>query len=179
MVLDNNEIQRIVTETFGTEVSGFEVTHGMLTFTVSAGACKRLVEFMHGDKVLRFNFLTDLCGMHYPDNTPDRQFGMVYLLHNWFDNVRVRIKTFLPAENPETDSLTSVFAAANWMEREAYDFFGIRFAGHPNLKRIMNDDGMTVFPMRKEYPLEDHYRTDKDDRFFGREVNPGNVGKEG
>jgi NADH-quinone oxidoreductase subunit C len=89
-------------------------------------------------------------------------------MHNWLDNVRIRIKSFLPASNPEIDSVVPLFLGANWMERETYDFFGIVFKGHPQLKRILNMDEMTVFPMRREFPLEDGGRTDKDDRFFGR-----------
>jgi NADH-quinone oxidoreductase subunit C len=177
MALDNNEIQRIITNCYANETSGFEVIHDILTFTVSPNVCKDLIQFMHTDSLLRFNFLTDLCGVHYPDNEPDKQFAVVYLLHNWYDNIRVRVKTFLPGENPEVDTLSSVYASANWMERETYDFYGIRFIGHPNLKRILNHDGMKVFPMRKEFPLEDEFRTDKDDRFFGREVNPNSIGR--
>jgi NADH-quinone oxidoreductase subunit C len=65
-------------------------------------------------------------------------------------------------------SITSFFSAANWMERETYDFYGIIFEDHPNLKRILNVEYMDYFPMRKEYPLEDPTREDKDDRYFGR-----------
>jgi NADH-quinone oxidoreductase subunit C len=61
-----------------------------------------------------------------------------------------------------------VFAAANWLERETYDFYGVIFEGHPNLKRILNVDEMIIFPMRKEYPLEDQTREDKNDSMFGR-----------
>jgi len=65
----------------------------------------------------------------------------------------------------------SLFVGANWQERETYDFFGIKFKGHPQLKRILNMDEMSVFPLRKEYTMEDMHRTDKDDRFFGRTQN--------
>jgi NADH-quinone oxidoreductase subunit C len=82
--------------------------------------------------------------------------------------VRIRIKAFLPEQNPEIPTLSSVFSAANWMERETYDFFGVRFQGHPDMRRILNVDHMEMFPLLKQYPLEDSSRTDKDDRFFGR-----------
>jgi NADH-quinone oxidoreductase subunit C len=81
---------------------------------------------------------------------------------------RIRIKTFVAMANPRLASLTSLFPAANWMERETFDFYGILFEGHPNLKRILNVEYLDYFPMRKEYPLEDPTRHDKDDRFFGR-----------
>jgi NADH:ubiquinone oxidoreductase subunit C len=68
-------------------------------------------------------------------------------------------------------TITDLFAGANWMERETYDFYGIEFTGHPDLRRILNMDDMDYFPMRKEYVLEDGTREDKDDRFFGRNTN--------
>ena len=89
-------------------------------------------------------------------------------MHNWLDNVRIRIKSYIAAPYPEIDTVSNLFASANWQERETYDFFGIVFKGHPQLKRILNMDEMVSFPMRKEFPLEDGGRTDKDDRFFGR-----------
>ena len=68
-------------------------------------------------------------------------------MHNWIDNVRVRIKCYLNGQNPEIDSVTSLFLGANWQERETYDFYGIIFKGHPQLKRILNMDEMVSFPM--------------------------------
>jgi NADH-quinone oxidoreductase subunit C len=74
----------------------------------------------------------------------------------------------VPISNPIVPTLTTIYAAANWMEREAFDFYGILFEGHPKLKRILNADDMDYFPMRKEYPLEDATRQDKIDALFGR-----------
>lgn len=170
MALETIAIENRISERFGTDVSKFRMERDIFTFEATPAVIKEVIAFMKDDKELRFNFLTDLCGVHYPDNDKDSQFAVVYLLHNWIDNVRVRVKTFLNSE-PQVDTVTEVFAAANWMERETYDFYGIKFIGHPNLKRILNDDGMVSFPMRKEYPLEDSGRTDKDDRFFGRTPN--------
>jgi NADH-quinone oxidoreductase subunit C len=121
-----------------------------------------VVRYLRDDETLRFNFLTTLCGMHFPDNELERQFASVYHMHNWVDNVRIRFKAFLNGENPEVESVTSLFESANWQERETYDFYGIIFKGHPDLRRMVS------FPMRKEFPLEDANRTDKDDRYFGR-----------
>ena len=171
MALDKDIIQKQLSEKFGENVSDFRMEVDILTFHAHSEYIKDIIRYMKEDAVLRFNFLTDLCGVHYPDNEPDSRFAVVYHLHNWLDNVRVRIKTFLSDEKTEVDTISDVFAAANWQERETYDFFGIIFKGHPNLKRILNDDAMTVFPMRKDYPLEDSGRSDKDDRFFGRTTN--------
>ena len=92
----------------------------------------------------------------------------MYQLHNLFQNKRLRLKIFLSEEKPVVNTLTTVFPAANWMERETYDFYGVIFTGHPNLKRILNVEDMTIFPMRKEYPLEDQTREDKNNLMFGR-----------
>lgn len=171
MALETIAIQEMVTARFGGQVSVFRMEKDILTFDASSKVVKDVIRFMHENEILRFNFLTDLCGVHYPDNTKDAQFAVVYLLHNWIDNVRVRIKTYTDADKPEVPTITDIFMSANWMERETYDFFGIKFIGHPNLKRILNADNMTSHPMRKDYPLEDAGRTDKDDRFFGRTTN--------
>lgn len=171
MALEINTVQEKIVNRFGAEVTNFRMEEDIFTFESTPSVLKDVIRFMHEDETLRFNFLTDLCGVHYPDNAKEAQFAVVYLLHNWIDNVRVRVKTFLDADKVEVDTVSDVFAAANWMERETYDFFGVVFVGHPNLKRILNDEGMTSFPMRKEFPLEDGSRTDKDDRFFGRTTN--------
>ena len=73
--------------------------------------------------------------------------------------------------NPVVDSVTSLYESANWQERETFDFYGIVFKNHPDLRRILNMDEMLDFPMRKEFKLEDEYRTDKDNRYFGRELS--------
>jgi len=168
MALSNQNIQEKLTAKFGDAVSDFTEPYGMLTFVVSNENLFELVRFLRDDEILRFNFLTTLCGMHHPENEDDRQFAVVYHLHNWIDNVRIRVKTYLKAENPEVESVVSLFASANWQERETYDFFGIIFNNHPDLRRILNMDEMVSFPLRKEFPLEDQNRTDKDDRYFGR-----------
>lgn len=171
MALETTIIENKITDKFGEKVSAFRMEQDILTFHASTESIKEIIHFMKEDETLRFNFMTDLCGVHYPENGKETEFAVVYLLHNWIDNVRVRIKVFLHGDNPEVDTLTDVFAAANWMERETYDFYGIKFIGHSNLKRILNDEGMVSFPMRKDHPLEDAGRSDKDDRFFGRTPN--------
>ena len=82
--------------------------------------------------------------------------------------VLLRLKCYLSKENVSIASLVDIFPGANWMERESYDFFGVEFIGHPDLRRILNEDSMDYFPMRKEFELEDATREDKDDRYFGR-----------
>ncbi|HSN48765.1 MAG TPA: NADH-quinone oxidoreductase subunit C [Flavobacterium sp.] len=168
MTLETTQIQDKLVETFGENVFHFNQEKDLFSFEVAADKITAVVLFLKNDPILRFNFLTDLCGVHYPDNAVERQFALVYHMDNWYDKKRIKIKTFISGEKPEIKSLTTIFPCTNWMERETYDFYGINFIGHPQLKRILNMDEMTSFPMRKEFPLEDGGRTDKDDRFFGR-----------
>lgn len=168
MALENTQIQDKLIETFNTDVFNFQQERDIFSLEASADIIKPLILFLKNDPELRFHFLTDLCGIHYPDNETERQFAVVYHLHNWYENTRLKIKVFLNGERPEIKSVSNIFLSTNWMERETYDFFGINFIGHPQLKRILNMDEMQSFPMRKEFPMEDSGRTDKDDRFFGR-----------
>jgi NADH-quinone oxidoreductase subunit C len=168
MALDNTTIQESLGAQFGDKVTDFRQIHDILTFEVASDSIRDVIQFLRDDQTLRFNFLTTLCGMHFPDAEKHRQIAVVYHMHNWLDNVRIRIKCYLDGDAPEIDSVCDLFLSANWQERETYDFFGIIFKGHPQLKRILNMDEMVSFPLRKEFPLEDGGRTDKDDRFFGR-----------
>lgn len=168
MALETTQIQNKLVETFGTDVFNFFQDKDVFTLEVSVDKITPVILFLKNDAELRFHFLTDLCGVHYPDNELERQFAIVYHLHNWYENVRLRLKVFINGENPEVKTVSNIFSCANWMERETYDFYGVNFVGHPQLKRILNMDEMISFPMRKEFPMEDGGRTDKDDRFFGR-----------
>lgn len=168
MALDYTTVQQKVSDKFGEAVKEFTEPYDMLTFEVDRSKAIELMQFLRDDETLRFNFLTTIATVHYPDNELERQFAVVYQMHNWLDNIRIRFKAFLNGENPEIESATRLYNSANWMERESYDFYGVIFKGHPDLKRILNMDEMVSFPMRKEFPLEDQGRTDKDDRYFGR-----------
>ena len=167
MALTNERIKERLIEKFADQVSNFEEPYGMLTFEVPKDMNLKVMQFLYDDEELRFQFLTTLCAVHYPDNK-GRELAMVYHLHNLVDNVRIRFKAYLDINKPDIFTATRLYEAANWLERETYDFFGVNFIGHPNLVRILNVDEMDYFPLRKEYPLEDQTRKDKDDEMFGR-----------
>jgi len=165
--LTNDRIKQRLIEKFGEQVSGFSEPYGMLTFEAPKELNLKVLNFLYDDEELKFRFLTDLQAVHYPD-VKGKELAVVYHLHNLIDNVRIRFKVFSDINTPDVYTATGLFSGANWMERETYDFFGVNFVGHPNLKRILNVDEMDYFPMRKEYPLEDQTRVDKDDEMFGR-----------
>lgn len=166
-MLNNDYIKQRLTEKFGEQVTNFEEPFEMLTFEAPKEINLKVLQFLYDDEGLQFRFLTDLQAVHYPDNT-GRELAVVYHLHNLQANVRIRFKVYTNISTPDVFSATALFSSANWMERETYDFFGVNFVGHPNLKRILNVDEMDYFPMRKEFPLEDQTRIDKDDDMFGR-----------
>ena len=167
MSVTNERITQRLLEKFGEQVSAFSEPYGMLTFEAPKELNLKVLNFLYDDDELKFRFLTDLQAVHYPDNK-GRELGVVYHLHNLVDNVRIRFKVFSDINTPDVYTATGLFSGANWMERETYDFFGVNFVGHPNMKRILNVDEMDYFPMRKEFPLEDQTRIDKDDEMFGR-----------
>ena len=167
MGLTNERIKQRLVEKFGEQVTAFSEPYGMSTFEAPKEMNLKVLNFLFDDEELKFRFLTDLQAVHYPDDK-GRELAVVYHLHNLVDTVRIRFKVFTDINTPDVYTATGLFSGANWMERETYDFYGVNFVGHPNLKRILNVEEMTIFPLRKEYPLEDQVREDKNDSMFGR-----------
>lgn len=152
-----------LTATFADGIVSHERISDMTVITVKKAVIHDVLKLCK--EQLDLNFLTSLCGMHYADRDA---LGLVFHLHNMRGGHRIRLKTETPMKDPVFPTFTDLWPTANWMEREAWDFFGIQFAGHPNLKRILNMEDFPAFPMRKDYPLEDPTREDKDDSYFGR-----------
>lgn len=165
--INHDYILNRIKENFPDQVLDSHEPFGLLTISVKKEVIFELIKFLKEDEILKFDFLTDICGIHFPDNT-NNELGVIYHLHSLLHNIRLRIKIYTSKLDTAVQSMTSLFATANWMERETYDFYGIVFKGHPDLRRILNMDEMNYFPMRKEYPLQDGTRTDKDDKYFGR-----------
>ncbi|HCR77430.1 MAG TPA: NADH-quinone oxidoreductase subunit C [Chryseobacterium sp.] len=164
--MTNEFVLEAITREFPESVIASSEPYGMLTIEVKKDDLKKIVHYLK-DSSLEINFLTDVCGIHYPEFT-EKEIGVVYHLHNMMTNFRLRLKIFMSRENIEVDSLVELYAGANWMERETYDFYGIKFKGHPDLRPILNMEDLGYHPMLKEYRLEDGTRTDKNDSMFGR-----------
>ncbi len=160
-----NKITEAIQQKFPGAIERSELLYDFPVITVKKESIHDVLSFLKNDPEWNFHFLTDLTGIQSAD---EKQLGVIYHLHNMVKNIRVRVKTFFDINKPEIPTATDLWAGANWMERETFDFFGVRFKGHPNLKRILNVDEMDIFPLRKEYPLEDQTRDDKDDKMFGR-----------
>ena len=155
----------LLEDKFSNRVEFTDIESDMLFISVQKVAICELLLYLRDHTDLQYNFLTTLCGMHYPETN---QLAVVYHLHSFVNNHRIRIKTATDLDQPTIQTITTIWPAANWMERETYDFFGFRFTGHPDLRRILNMDSLEGWPLRKEFPLEDPFRKDKDDAMFGR-----------
>ncbi|MGI4020798.1 MAG: NADH-quinone oxidoreductase subunit C [Janthinobacterium lividum] len=164
-ILNEEVINKLHTK-FGEQVLLLTELSDLSNFETSREHITKVLTFLKTDPTLQFNYLSDLTAVHYPDQ--EKQLAVVYHLHSFINNIRIRVKVFLSDTDVHIPSATGLWNGANWMERETYDYFGIEFDGHPDLRRILNVDDMTVFPMRKEFPLEDPNRVDKKDYFFGR-----------
>ena len=164
--ITNEELLKKISDKFDQQFTVVGEPYGLLTIETGREQIIEILEFLKNDTVLQFIYLTDITAIHYPEQ--EKPIGVIYHLHSLVNNVRIRIKVFLPAEDYHIPTATTVWHGANWMERETYDFFGVIFDNHPDLRRILNVDDMTVFPMRREFPLEDPNRVDKKDYFFGR-----------
>jgi NADH-quinone oxidoreductase subunit C len=167
MSLTHDIIIEKLTAQFGDKLIAWEESYGMLAVTVQNDFNLKVLTFLNDDPQLGFKFMTDLTGVHYPDRKGE-EIAVVYHLHNLVENVRMRVKVYAPIEKPDVYTATGLFSGANWMERETYDFYGVNFIGHPDLRRVLNVDEMDYFPLRKQFPLEDQTRIDKDDEMFGR-----------
>ena len=169
MAIDSKQVINLLLERFEGHLGNVEESYGMNTIQVRKSHIFEVIKYLKEEQ--SFILLTDVTAIQFPDHEPEMRYAVVYHIHNLFENIRLRLRVFLPEDKPEIDSMTPLFESANWQEREAYDFFGVIFKNHPNLTRILNMDEMEIFPMRKEYPMEDGGRVDIDDRFFGRSIH--------
>lgn len=163
--MTNEDLIKLLSEKFAEKITGIEEPYGLLTVRTSKDVIIDVLRFLKENAGSGFNFLTDITAVHYPDSN---HIAVVYHLHNMVDKIRIRIKVYIHEHTPTIPTATVLWNGANWMERETYDFFGVKFEGHPDLRRILNMDELNVHPMLKQYPLEDPNRVDKKDEYFGR-----------
>ena len=131
-------------------VTASEIHHGELCVRVDRGALPRVLSFLRDDPGCRFTVLCDICGVDFPDRA--LRFEVVYNLLSMSLNQRIRLKVATD-ENDPVPSVSEIYSSAGWWEREAWDLFGIYFAGNPDLRRILTDYGFEGHPLRKDFPL--------------------------
>jgi len=154
-------LQSALARLLGDHAQSLVVVRGELTLTVRAADYLSVMQTLRDAPEARFEQLIDLCGMDYQTYGDGRwegqRFAAVVHLLSVEHNHRVRVRVFCPEDDfPVLDSVTSVWAAANWYEREAFDLYGIVFDGHEDLRRILTDYGFIGHPFRKDFPLSGH-----------------------
>lgn len=154
------QLREHATATLGAAVLRAEINFGELTLTVVRDDIARVLRTLRDDPDCRFEVLIDICGVDYPARA--ERFDVVYHLLSPRKNRRIRLKVMTDEAHP-VPSAVEVFPAADWFEREAYDMYGILFAGHPDLRRILTDYGFEGYPMRKDFPLTGYVEVRYDD----------------
>ena len=134
----------------GAAVTGVSLSRGELTLEVAAAGILKAMAHLRDDPACDFKILVDLCGNDWPQR--EKRFDVVYHLLSLTQNQRIRVKAQV-GEGEAIPSIISVYPAANWFEREAFDMYGIAFDGHPDLRRILTDYGFSGYPLRKDFPL--------------------------
>ena len=143
-------ILKSIQEKLGEILVSHTVRLGELTVEVNAESIRKVLTYFRDNSTLNFRQLIDICGADYPERFP--RFEVVYHLLSLKHNHRIRVKVRLD-EGEAIDSVTNVFAGANWFEREVWDMYGIPFNGHPDLRRLLSDYTFEGHPLRKDFPL--------------------------
>jgi NADH-quinone oxidoreductase subunit C len=135
---------------FPHDVEGVAISLGELVARVRRDGIVRVLAFLRDDTKCRFGVLIDICGVDYPDR--EQRFEVVYNLLSLRQNQRIRLKVVTDEDKP-VPSATGIYSAAGWFEREVWDLYGVYFADHPDLRRILTDYGFEGHPLRKDFPL--------------------------
>jgi NADH-quinone oxidoreductase subunit C len=146
--LDPIELGRLTLKDAVLEVVEFR---GETTIVIRPDQIAEACRFYRDTEGLEYTLLTGITGLDYMPQEP--RFAVAYHLYSFQYNRRLRLKVYLPEDAPEVESVTSIFPAADWDERETFDMFGIIFTGHPKLRRVLMPDEWEGFPLRKDYPL--------------------------
>ncbi|MDQ0316289.1 NADH-quinone oxidoreductase subunit C [Amorphus orientalis] len=145
-----SELGDYLAQKLGDQMIGWRVDRDELTVDVVSAQIQPVIRFLRDDARCQFVCFIDLCGVDWPAR--ERRFDVVYHLLSPKQNLRIRVKVATDETTP-VPSITEVFPAADWFEREAYDLYGILFSGHPDLRRLLTDYGFEGHPLRKDFPL--------------------------
>ena len=160
MTEELTELGEHIAAAIDSDIRSASVEHGELNVKARADRIVQVLQFLRDDPLCKFSVLIDLCGVDYPSRA--KRFDVVYHLLSMHNNMRVRVKAAIAEENT-IPTVTSVYPAADWFEREAFDMYGIVFSGHPDLRRILTDYNFEGYPLRKDFPLTGHVEVRYDD----------------
>ncbi|HET6515934.1 MAG TPA: NADH-quinone oxidoreductase subunit C [Thermodesulfovibrionales bacterium] len=151
--MEAREIAEKIRDRFPEEVKEIREFRGQVSVLIRRELVKEIMRYLHDTPELYFDFLEDLCGVDHLGRKEPR-FEVVYQLFSMEHRHAVRLKAEVPADDCTIDSVVEIWKGANWHERECYDLFGVRFKGHPDLRRILLPEDWTGHPLRKDYPLK-------------------------
>ena len=154
------DLEEYVSAQLGDKVLARDESRGELSLTVHRDDIVEVLKFLREDINTQFKLVMDICGVDYPES--EERFCVVYNLLSLPHNLRLRIKVWTSEAVP-IPSVTSVYSAANWWEREAWDLYGIYFTNHPDFRRILTDYGFEGHPLRKDFPLTGYVELRYDD----------------
>ena len=146
-------LEKKINSEFGTKIKNSKIKHGQIYITIDSEDILDTIILLKTNANTKFKQLIDITAVDYPEN--QKRFKMVYLFLSHELNQRI-ILSFYINENQKIPSLTKIFPSANWMEREIFDMYGIKFTDHPDLRRILTDYGFEGYPLRKDFPLTGH-----------------------
>ena len=147
------DLEKKINSELGTKIKDSRINHGQIYITINPEELLDTTLLLKTNKNTKFRQLIDITAVDYPEN--QKRFKIVYLLLSHELNQRI-ILSFFINENQQISSLTKIFPSANWMEREVFDMYGVKFTDHPDLRRILTDYGFEGYPLRKDFPLTGH-----------------------
>tara|TARA_B100001093_G_scaffold441457_1_gene442601 strand:- start:1320 stop:1934 length:615 start_codon:yes stop_codon:yes gene_type:complete len=151
-MIDKNlsKVEKLINSELSSKISGSEIQFQELLFKTSVGEIIDVIKFLKLDNRFKFKQLIDIAAIDYPNE--EKRFELVYLLLSIENNLRVKISIKFET-NDKIPSIVKIFPSANWMEREIFDMYGIKFDNHPDLRRILTDYNFKGHPLRKDFPL--------------------------
>ena len=154
MAEEKNVVVEKMKSAFPDQILDVREDLGETTISVKRDRIGEILRFLKEDEELKFEMFIDLCGVDYLEMEALERFAVVYHLYSMDYNRRIRIKAFIPEGDEKIDSVVSLWAGANWAEREVFDMFGITFTNHPDPRRILCPDNFEGHPLKKDFPLE-------------------------
>tara|TARA_Y100000816_G_C25973515_1_gene508057 strand:+ start:268 stop:882 length:615 start_codon:yes stop_codon:yes gene_type:complete len=145
-----NKVEKLINSELSSKISSSEIKYGELLFETSVSEIPEVIKFLKLDNKFKFKQLIDIAAIDYPNE--EKRFELVYLLLSVENNIRIKISIKFET-NEKIPSIVKIFPSANWMEREIFDMYGIKFINHPDLRRILTDYNFKGHPLRKDFPL--------------------------
>ena len=150
MIIKLQKLEKAINSELSSKISNSKISNNELLIEISENDLVDVVQFLKSNENCKFRQLIDIAGVDYPEN--ERRFALVYLFLSHENNIRIKLLIKFET-NQVINSITKIFPSANWMEREVFDMYGIKFKNHPDLRRILTDYGFKGHPLRKDFPL--------------------------